>query len=900
MTFAHVQTLVDPQHFGAPPSGLVDKRLRCGARLLVLPTAGRKPTRTERRGPVSIQLWVLAGTSAEADDEHGCAHLLEHMLFKPIISKRGTPTDIATAVEALGGDVNAYTSHDETVVHATVPGSQVDEALEALVKPVVAPAFDATELARETQVVLEEIKQYDDEPHSRALQEMLAALYGEHSYARPVLGARREVLAHTQAVLARFHRRNYIASRMVLVVVGPVEQASIVRHAERLLSGLPKRGRSRHETRPAVPASARARVRTGDVHEGHIVLGWQAPALIGVDGCALEVAAVVLGHGEASWLSTQTRRRERLVTDAMASLYASRQGSTFVVSAHTPAAQTEAALAGVLEQVDRLARVPIDEEELRRASALLESDVVYRRETVQGMAHALGYQLSLAGDLRAERRYFEALASLTPDVVRRVCERTLGSEPGALSIIVPPNGRDGRHIARLRSAARSMLRRSRTAAPRGGTAARRARGGKKKARSGRRLPGSWTMDLDNGVRVRALVDRSVPMAAGWLVWPGGLRMERARDVGASPLIAALLTRGSSFRDGDTLAREIDGVAAVLEGFSARSSLGLHFECLAPHVMTVLRRGIECVLAPTFEEKEFEEERRVALEELHAEQDDAATVAFRAAFEELYRGHPFRWRRRGTKETLQGLCAARLGTLWEQNYPPGAMVLGLAGDVDPEGATALVEALLRGQGDHGPRPKPPGKGVRYPAQPRSAWIRRARQQAQIVLAYPGLTVADPHVPTLDVLLTIIGGQSGRLFAALRERQGLVYHVSASSAEGVDAGHVIFHGATSQAKLDRALEALDGQIEDIVDRPPKAAELERAKAWLIGQHETSMQRRSRIASQIAFDEAHGIGWDSFRHHPTRVAAVTAHDVLALAQRLFAPRRRVTAIVSARPRK
>jgi zinc protease len=169
----------------------------------------------------------------------------------------------------------------------------------------------------------------------------------------------------------------------------------------------------------------------------------------------------------------------------------------------------------------------------------------------------------------------------------------------------------------------------------------------------------------------------------------------------------------------------------------------------------------------------------------------------------------------------------------------------------------------------------------------------------VLAYPGLTLADPRTPALDVLLTIVGGQSGRLFAALRERQGLVYHVSASSSEGLDAGHVAFYGATSQSKLERAITALEQEIEAIATNRPGQDELERAKAWLVGQHETAMQRRSRVAAQIAFDEVHGLGWDAVFAYPERIASVTASDVLTLAQALFVSRRRVTSIVSSRPR-
>ncbi len=109
----------------------VDLRLPNGARILVLPTGG-----PGGGGAAAVQLWVGAGTSAEQADEHGCAHLLEHMLFKPLVAEHvpkamlkaagvpaSGPIDLATALEALGGDSNAFTSHDETVIHATVPGA---------------------------------------------------------------------------------------------------------------------------------------------------------------------------------------------------------------------------------------------------------------------------------------------------------------------------------------------------------------------------------------------------------------------------------------------------------------------------------------------------------------------------------------------------------------------------------------------------------------------------------------------------------------------------------------------------------------------------------------------------------------------------------------------------------
>lgn len=143
--------------------------------------------------------------------------------------------------------------------------------------------------------------------------------------------------------------------------------------------------------------------------------------------------------------------------------------------------------------------------------------------------------------------------------------------------------------------------------------------------------------------------------------------------------------------------------------------------------------------------------------------------------------------------------------------------------------------------------------------------------------------------------ILGGQVGRLFTALREEQGLVYHVSASSTEGLDAGHVAFYAATSPDKLVRAREALERERARICREPIAALELERAQAYLVGQAEAALQRRGRIASSMAFNEIYGLGYAAHLAYARRIEAVRATDVTALARALLQPSRQITAIVA-----
>lgn len=871
---------------------LVDLRLASGARVIVQPLDARGAG----SGAAAVQLWIGAGTSAERADEHGCAHLLEHMLFKPcpglgkrtgakghVPKDRPAGIDLASALEGLGGDVNAFTSHDETVVHATVPASAAAAAIGVIGAAVLGPALAADALAQEREVVVEEIKQYDDEPGQRAFHGIMRRMYGRHSYGRPVLGLAKDVRSHTVAKLRGYHRRNYAGQRATLVVVGAVDVAAVVRAAKKVLKDLPRARALAGEGPPNAASKPRVMVRRGDVQEVTLILGWLTASAGTPEACAFDVAAVVLGHGEASRLTRETRRGAQVVSEVQCSNESLRRAGALLISAHTTGPQVVAATAAILAQVDRLRREPIAAEELARARAILESDQVYRQETVQGRAHALGYFASVYGDLSRERAYYAALAQVTPEQVRAACARQLAAHKVSAAFELPRTTTDANTAKKLEKLFTASAAPARAKSTRRPTADRH---------------GVISVDLPGGLRVRARVDTSVPMAAGWLVWPGGQGAEPTEMAGAAATTAALLTRGNARFTGDAIGRLVDGLAAGLDGFAGRNSLGLHWECLARDVPQLLDLALECGRTPRFSARELTEERRVALQELAAEADDLGQQAIRAMTAALHGDHPLRRPMRGTPAGLRALTPERLADLWHSHYPLGAAVLGLVGDFDLDAVLAKLTSVdmklsrRAGRKGHVARAR-----TAAPRGPRERVILKEREQAHIAVGYPGLALGDPREPVLDVLSAVLGGQSGRLFMALREVQGLVYEVSMSAACARDAGHVVIHASTSQDKLPRARAAIAEELARAIAGPPTAEELARAQAWLIGQHEIGQQRRSRVASQIAFSAAYGHPHARHFEYPARVAAITAAEVWGLAKALLDPTRQVVGLVRAR---
>ncbi len=879
---------------------MLDQSLSNGARIIVVPTGAPSPG---SRGVVSLQLWVSAGAGAERIGEFGCAHLLEHMIFKP--TDESTTDDLASLLEGLGGDVNAFTSHDETVYHATVPADDAGVAVKTLLGAVMDPKLDATLLAREREVVLEEIRQYEDDTSSYCSQELLSKLFSGHSYGRAVLGSELDVQGIDRRRLASFHRRNYRGGNLTLVVIGPVDSRAIFAQAKPRLSATPPLARAGRpelvESDPSLATSPSVRVECRDVAETHLRIGWQGPGALSPDAVALDVASVILGQGESSRLAIEVRRGRRLVADAYAGFVGNRRAGSFVISAECQSGDVLEACDAIFEQMERLGTRPMEREELERARTLLESSLVYRRETVQGRGHALGYcaALSPKPGNEVEQAFFRHLSAASPGGVRAVCAQWLRLSATAMHVIVPRDEVSATEARELRDQLKACLKdrmkqartRTRAAGKRSGATAIGGDG------IDRDKQGTWHARLPCGLRVVGREDSSVPIVAGWMVWDGGSRMETKASAGTSHLASALLTRGTKRQEGDELARELDGIAATIGGFCGQNSVGLQLEGLSQQLPLLLDRTLECVRTPRFCTDEFKEERRVALADIAAESDELGQVAYRAMLSQAYGAHPYGRDVRGSASQLRALTADALRRFWSRRYPIGSAVLALAGDFQfgevVEQLRARLEDVSVGA-PTAPTATSAPSAPKWPRRARETLLRREREQGHIVIGFPGLVIGDPRCATLDVLTAVLGGQAGRLFTRLREQEGLVYQVSCSSSEGICAGHVLFYAAASQEKVDAARCAIEQEIRRVVVSGIDRAELERAQKWLIGHYETGMQRRARVASRLAFGEVYGLGSHHYFLYPTGVKRVSVGQVRALAEDLFRPQQQVTSIV------
>ncbi len=183
----------------------------------------------------AFQVWVKAGSADERPDQAGLAHLHEHMLFKG--TERREPGEIARDVEAHGGEINAWTSFDQTVYHIVIASQFARMGLDILGDAVRHSAFDKEELAREIEVVCEEIKRSQDTPTRRASRDLFSTAYQVHPYRRPVIGTEESVRSFTREKVLEFYHRYYSPKNLVLSVVGDLREAEVRTWVDEIFGG---------------------------------------------------------------------------------------------------------------------------------------------------------------------------------------------------------------------------------------------------------------------------------------------------------------------------------------------------------------------------------------------------------------------------------------------------------------------------------------------------------------------------------------------------------------------------------------------------------------------------------------------------------------------------------------
>jgi predicted Zn-dependent peptidase len=388
---------------------------------------------------VAIGFWIGAGSRDEKPDRGGISHFIEHLLFKGTASY--SAQQIAEVFDALGGELNAATSREHTVVYARVPDQRLETALEVMAEMVFAPAF--AELDAEREVVLEEIAMYEDQPQELVHDLIAEATFGNHPLGRPVIGRADVISSVTRRTLGSYHRTMYAPGNVVVAAAGRLDHDELVRLLRRTQRrALAEFGKGPRVRRPLVKAPAPGlRFQRKDTEQYHVCVA--APGISRSDRrrFAASLLDSILG-GSASSRLFQEIREKRGMAYAVYS-FAAQYTDTGQLGVYlgTREENLAACLEIMREQLADIAAGNVHDEELQRAKENLKGRIMLSMESTSNRMSRLGKSLITDTELLSLRRIIAEIDAVDAEALADLAAVLLAPEKLSAAGIGPSEER---------------------------------------------------------------------------------------------------------------------------------------------------------------------------------------------------------------------------------------------------------------------------------------------------------------------------------------------------------------------------------------------------------------------------------------------------------------------------
>ena len=397
---------------------------------------------------VALGLWIGAGSRDEPDARAGVSHFIEHLLFRG--TSKYSAQEIAEIFDELGGDLNAATSRETTVVYARIPDDRLERALDVMADMVLRPAF--VDVDSEREVVLEEIAMVEDTPNDLVHDIAAEAVFGAHPLGRPVIGSAEVIASVSKRALASYHRRAYRPDKIVLAAAGNVDHAKLASlFAERRNGaapgpGLAARKPARANGKPGV------RFQTKDTEQYHVCLS--APGISRIDErrFAASLMDAIVGGSASSRLFQEIREKRGMAYSVYSYSSQYEDGGQIGVYVGTREDNLAQCLEIAVAEVVDIASGNVRPEELARAKENLKGRILLSLESTSARMTRLGKSIITDTPLLTPEQVVKRLEAVSAEEVAELAEALLAPERLSFAGIGPDEARFADAVERVNPA----------------------------------------------------------------------------------------------------------------------------------------------------------------------------------------------------------------------------------------------------------------------------------------------------------------------------------------------------------------------------------------------------------------------------------------------------------------
>lgn len=374
---------------------------------------------------VSVGLWIGSGSQYETVEENGISHFIEHMQFKGTL--RRSARQIAEEMDAVGGQINAFTAKECTCFYAKVVDEHFELALDMLADINLNSAFDSAEIEKEKGVVIEEIRMAEDTPEDLVHEMLMTAKFGDQPIARPILGNEGTVSALTREKILGYWERFYRPENAVLAVAGNYDLNTLKALSEKLLGGWQKGSFLKPDsaTRNVEPAVLR---REKDIEQLHICLGYPGVLQDSDKLYPLSIFNSVFGGAMSSRLFQKIREERGMAYTVYSYPSAYLDCGLFTIYAGTSIEHAPEVLRLIREESELMIKNGMSKEEFAQAREQLKGGYILGLESTSSRMNAIGRRKLLLGNTQTETEVIERINAITQEQVEKITKDVLSSK----------------------------------------------------------------------------------------------------------------------------------------------------------------------------------------------------------------------------------------------------------------------------------------------------------------------------------------------------------------------------------------------------------------------------------------------------------------------------------------
>ena len=809
---------------------------------------------------VIIDTWIKTGSINETDENNGVAHFLEHLFFKGT-SKHPT-NEFDQILESKGAVTNAATSKDFTHYYILIPSQYFELALDLHSDMLLNPLIPRKELEKERKVVIEEIAKNNDNPTTILYRNLVKGFYKEHPYKRDIIGTKEVIESISREQILDFYNKWYTPQNMTTVIIGDVDtQKALGLVKEKFNKPIDI---NKKKTQVIYKKDRKPNLQIENKIEMNLETGYM---LIGFKGCypmshkdsyALDVLATILGEGKSSRLYKSVKEQKQLVHSISAVHSSMRDDSLFYISSNYTTEDTERLKAAIFDEIEKLIKNEITEEEIQKAKNIIERDTYYSRESVSNIASAIGYTVTLTDNISYYKNYLDNINKVTAKDLKRVANSYLDIDSAVISVVSPTKKSQTQitqkekkeHTAKIISQNEDTIK----------------------------------YELKNGATLVITQNPANDIIAIEMTSKGGNNLETIP--GIASITADVMLKGTNRYKNQELSLLLEENGIRLLPSASGDSFSLVTKFTKNEKDLALELFEEIANKATLDSFEIERVKADKLHLIKTRKNKPDTIAFDEFKTALWEGTPYGNTGKVLEKTLPTIQQEDIIAFYKKLFPAENTVITINGNVNNQEFINYFSEILKNNGNTPINIADYKSKYKQLSRNKIVKIKKDTQASWILQGWltDGVTNQKDWV-TLQVIDSILGsGMSSRLFTQLRDNQGLAYTVGTSFSANINKGVFALYIATNPENITIAQKGLSNEIEKLKKEFVTEKELNEAKDKLLGNFVLSMETNMDKASFVNSLEISGRNYDFIDKYPTLVRSVTVQDIIKTANKYF----------------